>query len=97
MPQDRHLAGNRRAESTLRDRQRCVSHLSLCWKVHSGWSKDDSPPEQLLCAGKDQAKIDEIGDAIIELCGKRQEILTIAASKVELQERINTLISFLEE
>ena len=53
--------------------------------------------EELLSTGKDQAKIDEIGDAIIELRGKRQEILTAAARNVELQERIDTLISFLEE
>ena len=53
--------------------------------------------EELLSAGKDRAKIDEIGDAIIELRGKRQEILTAAARNVELQERIDTLISFLEE
>ncbi len=53
--------------------------------------------EELLSAGKDQAKIDEIGDAIIELRGKRQEILTAAARNVELQERIDTLASFLEE
>lgn len=53
--------------------------------------------EELLSEGKDQAKIDEIGDAIIELRGKRQEILTIAARNVELQERIDTLTSFLEE
>ena len=53
--------------------------------------------EELLSAGKDQAKIDEIGDAIIELRGKCQEILTAAARNVELQERIDTLISFLEE
>ena len=53
--------------------------------------------EELLSAGKDQAKIDEIGDAIIELRGKRQEILTAAARNVELQESIDTLISFLEE
>ena len=53
--------------------------------------------EELLSAGKDQAKIDEIGDAIIELRGKCQEILTAAARNVEPQERIDTLISFLEE
>ena len=53
--------------------------------------------EELLSTGKDQAKIDEIGDAIIELRGKRQEILTAAARNVEPQERIDTLISFLEE
>lgn len=53
--------------------------------------------EELLSTGKDQAKIDEIGDAIIELRGKRQEILTAAARNVELQERIDTLASFLEE
>ena len=53
--------------------------------------------EELLSTGKDQAKIDEIGDAIIELRGKCQEILTAAARNVEPQERIDTLISFLEE
>lgn len=53
--------------------------------------------EELLSAGKDQAKIDEIGDAIIELREKRQEILTSAARNVERQERIDTLTSFLEE
>ncbi len=52
--------------------------------------------EELLDAGKDRAKIDEVGDAIIELRGKRQEILTKAAKNTELQERIDDLVSFLE-
>ena len=41
--------------------------------------------------------IDEIGDAIISLREERQNILTEAALKHDLQERMEDLISFLDE
>ena len=52
---------------------------------------------ELLEAGNDQNLIDEIGDAIISLREERQNILTEAALKHDLQERIEDLISFLDE
>lgn len=51
--------------------------------------------EELLSVGKDQAKIDAIGDAIIDFREKRQGILTKAAQNTELQERIEDLAGFL--
>lgn len=51
---------------------------------------------ELLDAGKDQNKIDEIGDAIMTLREKRQTILTEAAMRKDVQDRIEDLASFLE-
>lgn len=52
---------------------------------------------ELLDAGKDQNKIDEIGDAIMTLREKRQTILTEAAMRKDVQDRIEDLASFLDE
>lgn len=52
---------------------------------------------ELLEAGKDQAKIDEIGDAIVALREERQNILTEAAMNTELIERLDDLAVFLDE
>lgn len=52
---------------------------------------------ELLEAGKDQAKIDEIGDAIVALREERQNILTEAAMNTELIERLDNLAAFLDE
>lgn len=52
---------------------------------------------ELLDAGKDQSKIDEIGDAIMTLREKRQTILTEAAMRKDVQDRIEDLASFLDE
>lgn len=52
---------------------------------------------ELLEAGNDQNLIEEIGDAIINLREERQSILTEAALKHDLQERMEDLISFLDE
>ena len=52
---------------------------------------------ELLEAGNDQNLIEEIGDAIINLREERQNILTEAALKHDLQERMEELIAFLNE
>lgn len=52
---------------------------------------------ELLEAGSDQSLIEDIGDAIINLREERQSILTEVALKHDLQERIEDLISFLDE
>ena len=52
---------------------------------------------ELLDAGKDQNKIDEIGDAIMTLREKRQTILTEEAMRKDVQDRIEDLASFLDE
>ena len=52
---------------------------------------------ELLEAGNDQNLIEEVGDAIINLREERQSILTEAALKHDLQERMEDLISFLDE
>lgn len=51
---------------------------------------------ELLSAGNDTAKTDEIGDAIIGLREQKQEILTEMASNAELQEHIDDLADFLD-
>lgn len=53
--------------------------------------------DELLNAGKDQTKIDDIGDAIISLRQERQDILTAAARNTEIQDRIDDLSSFMDE
>lgn len=52
---------------------------------------------ELLEAGKDQAKIDEIENAIVALRKERQNILTGAAMNTELIERLDDLAAFLHE
>ncbi len=52
---------------------------------------------ELFDAGKDQDRIDEIGDAIINLRERRQDILTEEAKNTELKERVDDLTSFLKE
>ena len=52
---------------------------------------------ELFGAGNDQSLIEDIGDAIINLREERQSILTEAALKHDLQERMEDLISFLDE
>lgn len=51
---------------------------------------------ELLDAGRDQEKIDEIGDAIMQLREDRQQILTQAAMRKDVKDRIEDLASFLE-
>ena len=52
---------------------------------------------ELLDAGKDQDRIDEIRDVIISLRERRQDILTETAKNTELKERVDDLASFLDE
>ena len=52
---------------------------------------------ELLDAGKDQAKIDEIGDAIMQLREERQQVMTTAAMRKDVQDRIEDLSTFLNE
>lgn len=52
---------------------------------------------ELLDAGKDQEKIDAIGDAIMDLREERQNILTEAAMRKDVKDRIDDLASFLDE
>lgn len=52
---------------------------------------------ELLEAGTDQDRIDEIGDEIMNLRDERQRILTDAALKHELQDRIEDLAAFFDE
>lgn len=52
---------------------------------------------ELLDAGRDQEKIDEIGDAIMQLWEERQQILTQAALRKDVKDRIEDLASFLDE
>lgn len=51
----------------------------------------------LLDVVNDKSKIDEIGDAIMTLREKRQAILTEAAMRKDVQDRIEDLASFLDE
>lgn len=51
---------------------------------------------ELLDAGSDQAKIDEIGEAIITLREERQAILSDAAARQGQIDRVNDLVEFLD-
>ena len=53
--------------------------------------------EDLLEAGNDEQKIEQIGDMITALREERQEILTEAALKKDMQERIDGMLAFLDE
>ena len=52
---------------------------------------------ELLDAGRDQERIDAIGDAIMDLRERRQNILTEAAMRKDVKDRIDDLASFLDE
>lgn len=52
---------------------------------------------ELLDAGRDQEKIDAVGDAIMSLREKRQEILTVVAMRKDIKDRIEDLASYLDE
>lgn len=52
---------------------------------------------ELLSAGNDQTKIDEIGDEIMDLRDKRQDVLMEAAKNRDTQNRIEDLTNFLDE
>lgn len=52
---------------------------------------------ELLSVGNDQSRIDEIGDSIISLREERQAILSDAAARQGLRDRVNDLVSFLDE
>lgn len=52
---------------------------------------------ELLSVGNDQSRIDEIGDSIISLREERQAILSDAAARQGLRDRLNDLVSFLDE
>lgn len=52
---------------------------------------------ELLDAGRDQEKIDEIGDAIMQLREERQQILAQAVMRKDVKDRIEDLASFLDE
>ena len=53
--------------------------------------------DDLLSAGKDQEKIDEIGDEILRLREKRHWALTAAAMGKDIKDRIDDLAAFLDE
>lgn len=52
---------------------------------------------ELLNAGNDQTKIDQIGDAIITLREERQAILADAAARQGAIDQVNDMISFIDE
>ena len=52
---------------------------------------------ELLDAGMDQERIDAIGDAIMDLREERQNILTEAAMRKDVKDRIDDLACFLDK
>ncbi len=48
---------------------------------------------ELLDAGRNQSKIDEIGDAIIQLREDRQQTMTAAAMRKDAKERIDEMLA----
>ena len=80
----------------LRENIRSVLQEDTDVKLHEIDAEIKKKQTELLDAGKDQNKIDEIGDAIMTLREKRQTILTEAAMRKDVQDRIEDLASFLE-
>lgn len=54
-------------------------------------------PTELFEAGKDQNRIDAIGNAIIDFREERQQVMTEAAMKKDIRDRIEDLSDFLDE
>ena len=52
---------------------------------------------ELLDAGRQQDKIDEIGEAIIQLREDRHQVMTTAAMRKDVKDRIDDLSAFLDE
>ena len=52
---------------------------------------------QMLAVSGDEAAVDVLGEQIDTLREKRQDILTEAAARSDLRERMNDMISFLDE
>lgn len=52
---------------------------------------------ELLEAGRDEEKINNIGDEIIRLREERQQVMTEAALRQETKERLDDLAAFLDE
>ena len=52
---------------------------------------------QMIAVSDDEAAIDALGEQIDELRAERQSILAEAAERSDLQERMNDMISFLDE
>ena len=52
---------------------------------------------QMIAVSGDEAAIEALGDQIDGLRAERQNILTEAAERSDLQERMNDMISFLDE
>ena len=53
--------------------------------------------EELLNVGKDENKIAEIGEAIMKLREERQQVMTDAAMRKDVKDRIEDLSNFLDE
>ena len=51
----------------------------------------------LLDAGKDEARVQEIGERIVSLRERRQDVLTQAAVRKDEIDRIKAMIAFIEE
>ena len=52
---------------------------------------------QMIAVSGDEAAIDALGEQFDELRAERQSILAEAAERSDLQERMNDMISFLDE
>ena len=53
--------------------------------------------DELLNAGKDESKISELGEAIMKLREERQQVMTDAAMRKDVKDRIEDLSNFLDE
>lgn len=51
----------------------------------------------MIAVSGDEAAVDALGDQIDELRAERQSILAEATERSDLQERMNDMISFLDE
>ncbi len=77
--------------SELRENIRSVLEETTNLKLAEIDADLKTKQNELICAGKDQKMIDEIGDEIISLREKRQAVLTEAAMRKDVKDRIEKL------
>ena len=69
------------------------------WNEHHGWRAGRyhrTGRGDLLDADKDEARVQEIGERIVSLRERRQDVLTQAAVRKDEIDRIKAMIAFIE-
>lgn len=82
---------------TVKDNVQAVIDCETNTEIEKIDERLQAKQQELLDANSDQSLTDSISDEIIRLREERQEILTDAAKRKEVQERLQELSSFLEK